>query len=300
MDSRKKRLIGITVIAGVVLAASAAVALYSLFSASESTPPQSPINESVVTDVPQSGDPPASGDENSIEPGNGTPPQSPINDSTVADVPQGDNPPAPEGETVAEPGSGTLPELDVSGRIPASGEFDLGSASENVDMALDEHADEFGAVIEAIGGADASFTPEGYAIRVKDDSSGDSIHGSARVQLYIDGIATSSCYTVVIDDDSIQYVNVMWAYHPSPEEVEQILQLRSDFEGSAAGLAAIERTKAAMWPADSTATPDEYSEEYYFDFTEGRLYLTITDDRRQDGVVVAKQERIDCLEVLGR
>jgi hypothetical protein len=55
-----------------------------------------------------------------------------------------------------------------------------------------------------------------------------------------------------------------------------------------------------MWPAGSTATPWNYSEEYYFDFQEGRLYLTITDDRRLGDVIDARQERIDCLEVLGR
>jgi hypothetical protein len=55
-----------------------------------------------------------------------------------------------------------------------------------------------------------------------------------------------------------------------------------------------------MWSANSTATPDEYSEEYYFDFAEDRLYLIITDDRRMDGVIDARQEKIDVQEVLGR
>ena len=108
----------------------------------------------------------------------------------------------------------------------------------------------------------------------------------------------------MIDDNNIQYVNVMWAYHPGTTEVEWILQLRADFEASPAGKAAIECAKAAMWPADSTATPDKYSEEYYFDFQENKLYLIITDDRRVwDGelsVVDARQEKIDIQEVLGR
>jgi hypothetical protein len=265
MDSGKKKLIGIAVIAVVILTVSVTLLLHFLPNASENTLPPNPINELVPADDSQNGNLSDSEDENTVE-----------------------------------PGSGTLPELDISGRMPASGEFDLSSVSENVDMALNDHASEFSAIIAAIESVDAAFNPEGYVIRVKNDSSGARIHGNARVQLYIDDMATSSCYTIVIDDNNIQYVNVMWAYHPSSAEVERIVQLRSDFENSAAGKAAIERTKAAMWPTGSTATPDEYSEEYYFDFNKDRLYLIITDDRRQDGVIVDKREKIDVREVLGR
>jgi hypothetical protein len=265
MDSGKKKFIGITVIAVVVLAVLLAVLLRFLPSISESTLSQKPDSESVQTVNPQSGN---------------------LFDS--------------EDEDITESATDAMPTLDTSGRMPATGEFVLSSVPADVDIVLDDSANDFRAIIEAIKSVDAAFSPEGYVVLVKDDSSSNGVHGNVRVQLYIDSIATSSCYTVVIDDNQIQYVNVMWAYHPSSVEMEQILQTKTDFENSAAGRATIEQAKSAIWPAGSTATQDKYSEEFYFDFQEDRLYLIITDDRRLNGVVDARQERIDVQKVLGR
>jgi hypothetical protein len=189
--------------------------------------------------------------------------------------------------------------LDLEGVIPASGAFELHSVQLDTDLILIEVTDEYATVIEALRSVDQDFDPEGYRVRAH-DSSGGRGNGSVFVTLYIGDIKTSSIYLVNVDDGNIEYVSIRSVNKPDDATRQRILQLRSDFESSSAGKAAIERTKTAMWPANSTATPDEYSEEYYFDFAEDRLYLIITDDRRQDGVIVDKQEKIDVQAVLGR
>jgi hypothetical protein len=227
--------------------------------------------------------------------------------SDVADT-DSENPPGIEGEVKADTSNGTvpLPEgrntpslLDLPGVVPASGDFDVNSVQNDVNIELVEGDDKFSAIVEAIRVGDPTFDPEGYKAFVHLGTS-DRTSGNVWVTLYIGDIKTSSSCLVYIKGGTIQFVQAVGIYHPDPAEVEQAVKLRSDFESSAAGRTAIERTKAAMWPAASTATPDEYSEEYYFDFRGGGLYLYITDDRRQDGIIVAKQEKIDCLEVLGR
>jgi hypothetical protein len=195
------------------------------------------------------------------------------------------------------------PLLDLPGIIPATGQFDMGSMPDNVDFDLDDSADEYTPIIAAIQSVDPNFDPKGYMIRAHaghHDSNGVADSVNVTVTFYIEDIETSSSVYMKVKDGDIQYVNMAGMYHPLSTEIEQAIQQKADFENSAAGREAIEHTKAAMWPADSTATPDEYSEEYYFDFNEGRLYLTITDDRRIGDVIDARQERIDCLEVLGR
>ncbi|MDR1183793.1 MAG: hypothetical protein LBK67_03240 [Coriobacteriales bacterium] len=264
MDRKKRFLIAISAVA---LVALFLVALFFLRIAPEGVSSQGPANES-QTD------------------GQGA--------FTSTDV---------EGEHKADPGSGTLPELDLEGIIAVSGEFDYNSVQGEVDLSLSEVADEFAPVIEAIKSVDLEFgIDEGYVVRAHNviGNVEEQPGGSVRLNIYIDDIKTSAGYTVKFKDGELESVSIRYAYHPDDATRQRILQLKSDFESSAAGKAAIERTKAAMWPAGSTATPDEYSEEYYFDFSEDRLYLIITDDRRIGDVIDARQEKIDCLEVLGR
>jgi hypothetical protein len=265
MDRKKKRLI--IALVAVALVALSLLALFFLHIAPEGASPQSPANES-QTD------------------GQGI--------FTPADV---------EGERTVDPGSGTMPELDLEGIIAVSGAFDYNSVQGEIDLSLSEVVDEFASVIEAIKSVDSEFSlDEGYVVRARNviGNAEEQPGGSVRLNMYIDDIKTSAGYTVKFKDGELKSVSVRYAYHPDDATRQRILQLRSDFESSSAGEAAIERTKAAMWPANSTATPDEYSEEYYFDFAEDRLYLTITDDRRQNGVIVDKQEKIDVQEALGR
>jgi hypothetical protein len=231
--------------------------------------------------------------------------QDPAGESMSTDDFENRDPSDSEGEIVVDSSidskSDNVPPsmLDLEGVIPVSGAFELHSVQLDTDLILIEVADEYATVIEALRSVDQDFDPEGYKVRAH-DSSGGRGNGSVFVTLYIGDIKTSSIYLVNVDDGNIEYVSIRSVNQPDEATKQRILQLRSDFETSAAGKEAIERTKAAMWPAGSTATPDEYFEEYYFDFSEDRLYLTITDDRRQDGVIVAKQEKIDCLDVLGR
>jgi hypothetical protein len=274
MGSKKKRLIGITAIAVVVLAVMIAALSYFLLGASEGTLSQEPANGPTAADESMQADGPQSGN---------------LSDSEI--------------EGTVEPGSDTMPTLDLEGIIPVSGAFDYNSVQGEADLSLGEVADEFASVIEAIKSVDPEFSlDEGYVVRAHNGIGNveEQPGGSVRLNIYINNIKTSAGYTVNFKDGELRSVSIRFAYHPDDTTRQRILQLRADFEDSVAGRAAIGRTKAAMWPADSTATPDEYSEEYYFDFQEDRLYLTITDDRRQDGVIDARQERIDCLEVLGR
>jgi hypothetical protein len=221
--------------------------------------------------------------------------------------------PAVEDEAQEDTGEGavdsdTVPSslLDLPGVYPASGEFVLGSVPEGVEFNLSENVDEYAAIIAVIKSVDPDFDSEGYRVEEHvshHDESGIPDHGDVRVTLYIEDIKTSSSSYVNIDGSAIQFVNITRLYHPTAAEIEQARRQKADFEASPASSEAIEKAKASMWPDGTGTTQLEYSEYYFYSFKTGRLFLYIVDNRKidaMDGIVKAKTEKIDCLEVLGR
>jgi hypothetical protein len=206
-------------------------------------------------------------------------------------------------EHKVNPGSGTLPELDLEGIIAVSGEFDLNSVPNDVDLDLSANAADYAVIIETIKSVDPNFDPEGYLLRthILNDATE---HGSVSVTLYVQDIETSAHYTVIVDGGRIETVSVRHAQHPAPDKLGQIAQLKSDFEASSAGQREIERVKASLWPNSEGTERYEYSEDYYFDFASDRLYLYVSDNRWVGEYEPRRREprygSIDVQKVLGR
>ncbi|MDR1015651.1 MAG: hypothetical protein LBL86_11850 [Coriobacteriales bacterium] len=311
MEDRKRRKARRTALtAGLAVLLLAAAAAAFLFFAPAPPRGTAPLEAPPASAAPSETSP--SGPDDGVSPGAEDKNQDDAGDVAVSDAalsPPPD-PPAAEGEVRAEAGEGLAdPDapppslLDLPGVHPASGEFALGSVPEGKELDLSGNADGYAAIITAIRSADPDFDPEGYRVAEHvshQDENGVPDHGDVRVTLYIGDIKTSSSCYVNVDGSDIQFVSTTRLYHPTAAEMEQARQQRADFEANPASREAIERTKASMWPDGTGTTQLEYSEDYGYVFKTGRLYLTITDDRRQGGVIVAKQERIDCLEVLGR
>jgi hypothetical protein len=311
MEDRKKRKARRTALtAGLAVLLLVAVALAFLLSAPASPRGaariEGPSEGTALSEVLPSGP------DDRVSPGAEDKDQDDAGDVAVSDAalsPSSDQS-AVEGEVLVEAGEGaTAPDapppslLDLPGVHPASGEFALGSVPEGKELDLSENADGYAAIIAAIKSADPDFDPEGYRVAEHvshQDESGIPDHGDVTVTLYVGDIKTSSSCYANIDGSAIQFVSIRGLRHPTAAEIEQARQQKADFEASPASREAIERTKASMWPNGTGTTQLEYSEDYFYSFKSGRLLLYITDDRRQGDVIVAKQEKIDCLEVLGR
>jgi hypothetical protein len=268
IDSRKRRR-AILIIVSVLLIAAAALLLFLLFS-SENT-----VSEDIVL---------PSGDMTETSKPN------------IASTDTG-------GERKVDSGSGTVPELDLEGIITVSGEFNLNSVPNDIDLDLSVNAADYVVIIETIKSVDPDFDPEGYLLRthILNDTTE---HGSVSVTLYIQDIETSARYTVIVDGGRIETVSVRHAQHPTPDKLDQIAQLKSDFEASSAGQMEIERVAASLWPSAEGTEPYEYSEDYYFDFESDRLYLYVNDKRWVGEYELQRKEpRYGCIDVqavLGR